>query len=114
LFLLLTIINKENMGYIPHVEPMPEVFNIPGDLLISPGGSFIYEVLSYPLCRLYHDNSPDAKFPLQPHAFEGLTPEDRKAGRKANYLSYLVRIYKGRKEFYITDRNFKKVIPVVA
>ena len=100
------------MPHIPHIEPIPTDYHIPGDLLISPGGSFTYEVLSYPLCRLYYD--PGAKFPLQPNAFEGLTPEDRKTGRKANYLSYLARIYKSRNEFYITDRDFKKVMPCAA
>jgi hypothetical protein len=101
------------MGHIPHVEPIPTDFHIPGDINRSPGCSFTYEVLSYPLCRLYHDTSPYAKFPLQPHAFEGLTPEDRKVGRKANYLSYLVRLLGCKNEFYITDRSFKRVIAVV-
>jgi|688.fasta_scaffold136752_4 hypothetical protein len=98
------------MGY-QHLEPIPTKYHVPGDLILSPGGSFIYEILSYPLCRLYHDTTPDAKFPLQPHAFEGLTPDDRKAGRKANYLSYLVRLYNTNGYgFCITDRNFRKVI----
>lgn len=75
-------------------------YHKPGDLLRSPGGTFTYEVLSYPVCRLFYDSTPNTKYPLQPHSFEYRNP---KSPGQSNYFSYLVRIFGGQDVFYITD-----------
>jgi hypothetical protein len=97
------------MGYKPHVEPIPENYFIPGDVVYDCALNY-YEIRSYPLCRLYFDPNPNAKFPIQPNAFEGITPEERKAGRKANHLSYLAVLRGYNREHLVTDTSFKKVV----
>lgn len=82
-------------------EPIPSEYFTPGSIVSSPGGSFQYEILSYPVCRLYHD--PTAQFQFQPHAFE------YRPGNEGNYLSYLARIRDGSMEFYLTDQYLKGV-----
>jgi len=57
----------------------------PGDFAFSPGGNFLYEILSYPFCRLYY--APGNDFEFQPHSFERKLPE-----HKFNYVSYIVRL----------------------
>lgn len=80
-------------------EPIPNEYFVPGDIVSSPGCSYQYEILSYPVCRLYID--PTAKFQFQPHAFE------YRPGDKGNYLSYLARLCGGKMEVYVTDQYLK-------
>ena len=80
-------------------EPIPTKIFTPGDIVSSPGGSFQYEIRSFPVCRLFYD--PDAKFKFQPHAFE------YNPGEGGNYLSYLCCLQGGSMEFYITDQCLK-------
>lgn len=96
-------------------EPIPTEFHLPGTLLSSPGAAEIYEVVSYPVCRLYEDqsitfekNGIDFKHRFQPNAFEYRANKKKDQG---NYLSYLVRhvSIKTKAEFYITDHCLKKV-----
>ena len=98
------------------VEPIPTTYYIPGNLVASPGMGIIYEIKSYPLCRLYYDATPNAKYPLQPHSFE--YKPNKKAG-EGNYLSYLVSVYGSSlkvdgesKEFYITDHCLKPIAQI--
>lgn len=75
----------------------------PGDYICSPGLQFEYEILSFPVCRLYYD--PTAKFQFQPNKME--------AGERGcqKYLSYLVRLNREAGEhiigepFYLTFRK---------
>ena len=97
------------MGYKPHLEPIPTDYFVPGDLVYDCALRH-YEIKSYPLCRLYYAPDHNAKFPIQPNAFEGITPEERKSGRKANHLSYLAVLHGYETEHYVTDTSFKKVI----
>lgn len=101
------------MGKKIYWEDAPKEFCVPGDLLMSPGGSFTYEVLSYPLCRLYYDHTPNAPLPIMRNGFEWYTEEDGKKD-KTNYSSYIARMLGGKTEFYITDKRFKKVVPIEA
>lgn len=87
-------------------DPIPSEYHQPGDLLLSPGGTFTYEVLSYPVCRIYYDSTPDTKYPLQPHSFEY---RKNKIHGQGNYLSYLARILGGKDQFYLTDCFLKKL-----
>jgi hypothetical protein len=75
----------------------------PGDIVYSPGLTAAYEVMSYPLCRLYYDETPDTKYPLQPHSFE-YNPNKK----QGNYFSYLVRCTGNKQLFYITDHCLKR------
>ncbi len=88
-----------------YIEPIPTEYFIPGDVVFDCALNY-YEIRSYPLCRLYFD--PNAKFPLQPNAFEGITPEERRAGRKANHLSYLAVLQGYNREHLVTDTSFRK------
>jgi hypothetical protein len=89
------------------VEPIPTDYHIPGNILYSPGFTECYEILSYPLCRLYIDENPEAKFKFQPYAFE--YRPNKKAG-EGNYLSYLARSLsaKNSQPIYITDHCLKR------
>jgi hypothetical protein len=99
------------------LEPIPTVYHTPGTILMSPGCGETYEVLSYPVCRLYEDTSVDfdrngtyegKKFLVrfQPNSFEYRSNKKKDQG---NYLSYMVRHVnvKSKREFYITDQCLK-------
>ena len=88
------------------LEPIPTKYHTPGTLLLSPGGSFIYEILSYPVCRLYADDTPGVKYPLQPNTFE--YRKHKKKGQ-GNYLSYLAIVKDGTLPFFLTDVDFSTV-----
>jgi hypothetical protein len=70
----------------------------PGDTVLSPGRQFEYEILSYPLCRLYYD--PEAAFQFQPNKQEG--------GRSGYqyYHSYLVMLVGEGGEGMIGERFY--------
>jgi hypothetical protein len=78
----------------------------PGDLVQSPGKTFVYEVLSYPFCRLYWNNGKP-----EPNTIESAwclkdpnRPEAGWAKRGANFLSYQVRVLGSEQAFDWTDR----------
>ncbi len=87
-------------------EPLPQVSLKPGDLIYSPGASLLYEILSYPFCRLFADEQG-----LTPNANESAWHQDatgrwRKA-KGGNYLSYEVCIANAgpdRRPFVLTVR----------
>jgi hypothetical protein len=96
------------------LEPIPTSYHTPGTILISPGAGEAFEVLSYPVCRLYEDtnitfeeNGINFKYRFQPNAFEYRSNKKKDEG---NHLSYLVRCVnvKSKSEFYITDQCLKK------
>jgi len=88
----------------------------PGDLVYSVCGGFLYEIRSYPVCRIYYDYAPTANYLLSFHAMEGLTDEDRKKGLKKPHLSYLATVYNSTLRcngveslFYITDNGLRLI-----
>jgi hypothetical protein len=88
---------------------------IPGDLVLSPGGGEVYEILSYPLCRLYEDKTVPLElngtlqgkiilFRFQPDMWEYAGKDkDRYLSYEASCIHSLVKI-----PFLITDRGLKK------
>lgn len=88
------------------LEPIPTKYHTPGTLLLSPGGSFIYEILSYPVCRLYKDETPGAKYLFTPNTFER---REKKKKKQGNYLSYLAVVKDGSIPFYLTDVDLSTV-----
>lgn len=99
------------MAEIKWSEPLPTEYFIPGDIVYD-CALRQYEIKSYPICRLYHSPEPDDKFPIQPNAFEGITREERRSGRKANHLSYLAVLHGFSREHEVTDTSFKKLTMV--
>lgn len=88
----------------------------PGDIVYSVCGGFVYAIRSYPVCRLYYDYSPNAKYLLSYHELENLSFEDKQRGLKHRHLSYLATVYnstlvRGREEslFYITDNGLRLI-----
>ena len=84
------------------LEPPPEEYFVPEDVVQSPGGNFYWRILSYPVCRLFY--APGEKFEFQPHSFEW------HKGAKTNYVSYLAVFLDGDTKCcpvscYITDRH---------
>jgi len=67
---------------------------------MSPGCSVTYEILSYPLCRLYY--VPGDKFEFQPNTYE------YRPGVLPNFLSYLAVVLNGTLKEYITVNAFYK------
>ena len=88
----------------------------PGDIVYSVGGGFVYEIRSYPVCRIYYDYAPNAPYLLSYHAMEGLTAQDREKGIKKPHLSYLATVYNSTLRcngteslFYITDNGLRLI-----
>ena len=88
----------------------------PGDLVYSVGGGFVYEIRSYPVCRIYYDYAPNAPYLLSYHAMEGLTVQDKEKGFKKPHLSYLATVHNSTLRcngaenlFYITDNGLKLI-----
>ncbi len=86
----------------------------PGDVVYSVCGGFVYAIRSYPVCRLYYDHSPGAKYLLSYHELENLSIEDKQKGLKHRHLSYLATMHNstllsnGRERlFYITDNGLR-------
>ena len=88
----------------------------PGDLVYSVGGGFVYEIRSYPVCRIYYDYAPNAPYLLSYHAMEGLTAQDRERGLKRPHVSYLATVHNSTLRcngvenlFYITDNGLRLI-----
>jgi len=88
----------------------------PGDLVYSVCGGFVYEIRSYPVCRIYYDYAPTAKYLLSYHELENLSFEDKQKGLKHRHLSYLATVYNSTLRcngveslFYITDNGLRLI-----
>lgn len=88
----------------------------PGDIVYSVCRGFIYEIRSYPVCRIYYDYSPNAPYLLSYHAMEGLTAQDKEKGFKKPHLSYLATVHNStlrrngeQSLFYITDNGLRLI-----
>jgi len=88
-------------------EPIPQTYYKPGDIVFSPGKSLVYEVRSYPFCRLYWGNGKPEPNTIE-SSWRPKDPDNPDAGwtkQGANYLSYRVRLLEGGSEFDWTDRT---------
>lgn len=92
------------------LEPIPIKYRKPGDIVYTPGYSESIQIISYPVCRLYIDETVPIeqnglevngykKFRFQPNMME------YRKGNQGNYLSYLATM--GKSEFYVTDQLLK-------
>ena len=98
------------------LEPIPTKYRKPGDIVFTSGYSESMEIISYPVCRLYIDETVPieengqtvngfARYRFQPNMMEY---RPNKKNDQGNHLSYLARI--GIREFYVTDQFLKPSI----
>lgn len=84
----------------------------PGDLILSVGGGEVFEVLTYPVCRLYEDKTVgfeengQKKGKFLAYRFQPDLIEYR-SNKEPRRLSYWVRCLDGKMPFLITEDGFK-------
>lgn len=111
---ILTLVSEQTTQPKPKT-PKQQLLK-PGDLVYSIGGSFVYQIKSYPVCRIYYDYAPNAPYLLSYHAMEGLTAQDRERGLKRPHVSYLATVHNSTLRcngvenlFYITDNGLRLI-----
>ena len=88
----------------------PKVLYQVNDLILSPGGSFLYKVESAPFCRLYHNPNTGK---IEPNTYESSWYYNgtKWVQDEPNYVSYMVTMpeYDVQEPFEITVSKYYKL-----